>query len=278
MAATAAVSLEPTESFNPDSFSSCAVRFCSVKSHKQITRTNEDLRLNGEIGGAQDNFLYRNNGDGTFTRVTDGSVVNDGGVSLGCGWGDYTNNGFLDLFVGNGWVVGNHPNFLYRNNGNDNAWLRVRSVGTVSNRSAIGAKLRVLATIGGQSLWQLRHINTGDGFSGNELDAHFGLGDATHVEVLRIEWPSGIVQEFRDVPAKQLLKVTEPPRLKASHETGQFLMSLPGGKGIVYEIQSSGDLTEWTSVGLLTNVTGRLEFRNPESVSKRRGFYRAVLR
>src|SRR6266498_4047104 len=98
-----------------------------------------------------DNLLFHNNADGTFTRVTTGSLVHDGGNSLHGGWGDYDNDGFLDLFV----VNDQQNNFLYRNNGNSNQWLKVKLVGTVSNRSAIGAKVRVQAKIGGEEMWQL---------------------------------------------------------------------------------------------------------------------------
>jgi hypothetical protein len=65
-------------------------------------------------GGGLNNALYRNNGAGIFTKVKEGALVNDGGQSVSCAWGDYDNDGYLDLFVAN--RAGN--NFLYRNNGN----------------------------------------------------------------------------------------------------------------------------------------------------------------
>ena len=174
------------------------------------------------VANTNRSFLYHNNGDGSFDKVTDGSLVNDGGpgvVSVGCSWGDYDNDGFLDLFVANG--GGLNPaeanNFLYRNNGNSNAWIKIKCVGTVSNRSAIGAKVRVKATIGGKTLWQLREVSIGDGFaSGNPLEPHFGLGNATNIDTVRIEWPSGIVQTLNNVAVKQLLTVTEPTREQAA--------------------------------------------------------------
>jgi hypothetical protein len=52
------------------------------------------------------NFLYHNNGDGTFTKVATGSLANDHGYSIGAAWADYDNDGFLDLFVSNGWTPG----------------------------------------------------------------------------------------------------------------------------------------------------------------------------
>ncbi len=65
----------------------------------------------------QNNFLYLNNGNGTFSKITSGVIVNDGGNSMGASWGDYNNDGNIDLFVTNG---NNQNNFLYRNNGNGN--------------------------------------------------------------------------------------------------------------------------------------------------------------
>jgi hypothetical protein len=160
------------------------------------------------------NFLYHNNGDGTFTRVTEGSAVTD--LTTQCpdaSWGDYDNDGFPDLVVSQGAFAGDaQTSFLYHNDGNGNGWLNVRLVGTVSNRSAIGAKVRVNAAYRGQSRWQLREIDGGDG-EGNESNAvnpTFGLADAAQVDTVRVEWPSGAVQELHDVAPKQFLTLTEP--------------------------------------------------------------------
>jgi hypothetical protein len=155
----------------------------------------------------QNESLYHNNGDGTFTKATTGSIVNDGGNSAGGAWGDYDNDGFLDLFVPN-WQ-GSRPNFLYRNNGNSNAWLKVRCVGTMSNRDAVGAKVRIHAFFRGAERWQLREISGGIGF-GQTPYANFGLGDATNARVVRIEWPSRMIEELSDVGVKQSLTLTEP--------------------------------------------------------------------
>jgi hypothetical protein len=153
------------------------------------------------------NFLYHNNGDGTFAKVD----TDDGwGIAS---WVDYDNDGFLDLFLSPfGQFAGIRlTNRLYHNDGNSNAWLNVKLVGTVSNRSAIGAKVRVRAFFRGQDRWQLREISGGEG-GGNQqsLNAEFGLADASVVETLRIEWPSGIVQELHDVAPRQFLTITEP--------------------------------------------------------------------
>jgi len=75
---------------------------------------DNDLDLFVSNSGNQNNFLYENNGDGTFTSITTGTIVNDGGHSHGSSWADVNNDGFLDLFVSNDQ---NSVNFLYMNNG-----------------------------------------------------------------------------------------------------------------------------------------------------------------
>jgi hypothetical protein len=113
------------------------------------------------------NTLFRNRGDGTFERVNVGSPIRDGSIYAVVTWADYDNDGFLDLFVGCGDASAERDH-LYRNNalgvGNANHWLKVKLNGQASNRSGIGAKIRVKATVGGRELWQLREIS-GDGSS-----------------------------------------------------------------------------------------------------------------
>ena len=158
--------------------------------------------------------LYHSNGDGTFSQVLTGSLVNDAAMSWGAAWGDYDNDGFMDLAVANGGYSGSALNFLYRNNGNQNRWLKLKLEGTTSNRSGIGAKIRVKATIQGLVVSQMREIYGSDGYH-SQVDSrpNFGLGDAAVAETVRIEWPSGIVQELTNVPGDQILTVVETARL-----------------------------------------------------------------
>src|SRR5439155_8378191 len=122
-------------------------------------------------------------------------------------WGDYDNDGFVDLFVSN---LNDQNNLLYRNDGNGNNWLTVRCIGQLSNRSAIGTKVRINTIVNGQSQWKMREISGGSGYgSQNAPYAYFGLGSATNVETVRVEWPSGIVQELHGLPVKQFLTLTE---------------------------------------------------------------------
>ena len=108
--------------------------------------------------------------------------------------------------------------------------------------------------------------------------AHFGLGDANIVEIMRIEWPSGIVQEFQKVPAKQTLTVTEPPRLTASVANGIPQFMLKGGRGLRYYVEGSSSLTNWTLLGtvIVTNISGFISITDADPSGSGQRFYRAV--
>src|SRR5262249_46963527 len=154
---------------------------------------------------------------------------------------DYDNDGFMDLFVGTGFDQ-IEKYLLYHNNGNTDHWLKLRLVGTRSNRSAIGATVRLHATINGRDFWQMRQISGGDGFLGqNDMRRNFGLGDATRADTVRIEWPSGTVQELHDVAANQILTVTEPARLEPVLKlaSGVVELKVQSWPGFTYEIEAS---------------------------------------
>ena len=229
---------------------------------------------NGGLG----NYLFHNKGDYTFEKIVAGSLVNDQGHSYACAWGDYDNDGFLDLFVANAPVfeeAAAENNVLYRNNANTNSWIKIRCVGTVSNRRGIGAKVRVKAKYAGQDRWQLRQITSSDGRVGGSLEANFGLGDATIIDTIRIEWPSGIVQELHGEAVKQQLTVTEPARLEVS-SSGAF--KIQSWKGMAFDIQTSTNLTQWLPFSAVTNLTGSAEFTNLDVAADSQRFYRTLLR
>jgi enediyne biosynthesis protein E4 len=172
---------------------------------------DNDGDLDAYVTNQSVNRFYRNNGDGTFTSDTTGATVAQGSVSFGTAAGDYNNDGFLDLYVGNIGPQGSGSvNFLFRNDGNGNSWIKIKCIGTVSNRSAIGTKVKALAVINGKPVWQMREISSQNSFSGqNSLDVHFGLGEATTIEKLIIEWPSGMTDELFGILVKQSITVTE---------------------------------------------------------------------
>ncbi|MFQ5605566.1 MAG: FG-GAP-like repeat-containing protein [bacterium] len=151
----------------------------------------------------QNNLLYLNNGDGTFNRISNREIVTDGGSTVGSSCGDFDNDGDLDLYL----VNFGQPNFLYLNNANENSWINIKCVGTISNRSAIGTKVRCGAVVSGRFIWQMRVIT---GHTGNSLNVEFGLGDATKIDSIKIAWPSGIMQYLTDVSVNQFLTINEP--------------------------------------------------------------------
>jgi hypothetical protein len=204
------------------------------------------------------NALYHNNGDGTFTRITTGSIVTDkpsnGAGSFAALWFDYDNDGFLDLYVFNDTdPITASANFLYHNMGNSNAWLKVKLIGTVSNHDGIGAKVQASAGYAGKVRWQRRDITGGDTMNGNQLYAHFGLGAATKVQTLRIEWPSGMVEEFSNLAPRQFLTIVEPSLAGAFGADGLFHVTMTGNTNQTYQLDASSDLLTWTT---LTNCAG----------------------
>ena len=93
----------------------------------------QDLFVVNNMTGNKNNLLYMNNGNGTFTKVTTGIVVTDGGSSYGCTCADYDNDGFIDIFVANY----NENNFLYHNNGNG-TFSKITTGAIVTNNSNSG--------------------------------------------------------------------------------------------------------------------------------------------
>jgi flagellar hook assembly protein FlgD len=203
-------------------------------------------------------FLYRNNGDETFTKVTEGPIVNNSAYSHGGTWGDFDNDGDLDLFVGV-WIrqnllymnngdgtfnkitegeiitrtslvssnvaaadydndgdldlflpVWGQSNLLYRNDTSGNNWIRIKCEGSSSNKFGIGAKVKLTAAINGVQVTQMREITSNIGCRSQSItDAHFGLGDASTIDSVRVEWPSGKVSIQKDVDVNQVITIME---------------------------------------------------------------------
>lgn len=162
-------------------------------------------------GGLWKNFLFINQGDGSFVRnITEAPAV-DLGWSYGCAFGDFDRDGDLDLGVANCYNAA-QENYLYENHASEssNNWFGVSCTGTASNKSAIGAKVRVKAGINGVPVWQVREISAQSGYCGqNQLDAHFGLAGASIVDSLVVEWPSGLKEYYTQLYPNQYVVLLE---------------------------------------------------------------------
>ena len=158
----------------------------------------------------QPNAVFMNAGDGTFLDVSHLSGADDDGIGREAAYADFNNDGLLDLLVVNiGRLDGNTGVLrLFENTSeNGNHWLSIKTVGNTSNRDGMGARIRI--TSGG--LTQRRDVGASQGHMSHSLvPAHFGLAGATQADTVEVRWPSGVIQRFRDVPADQMLTVTEP--------------------------------------------------------------------
>ena len=168
-----------------------------------------DLFICNAFGGTQKNSFYINNGDGTFIKDVTSAPATQIGWTFGCAWGDYNNDGFMDLILAN-CKDDNQKNGLFENEGNDNNWFKLSCEGTQTNRSAIGTIVKAKATINGNSIWQTRRIVGQSGYnSQNTLTVHFGLGDATMIDSLVINWGAGNIQVYENVEANHFCQLKE---------------------------------------------------------------------
>jgi hypothetical protein len=148
-------------------------------------------------------ILFRNLGNGTFEEILDaGPGVTTPHCSRGCAFGDFDNDGDLDILILNM----NEPPSLLRNDlKGTHHWLKVKLVGATSNRSAIGA--RVLARYSGHV--QSQEVQSQSSYySCNDSRLHFGLGAARTAD-LAIHWPSGLTEKYPAVKCDQLITIRE---------------------------------------------------------------------
>lgn len=156
-------------------------------------------------------FIFRNLGNGKFEELIDeaGPGIAAAHCSRGCAFGDFDNDGDVDMIV----VNLNEPPSLLRNDVKNNLrWLKVFLVGTKSNRSAIGS--RVIATYGGKTQVQAL-LGQSSFYSVNDRRLHFGVGENTHVD-LEVHWTNGLVERFSRIETNQLVTITEGQGIKVS--------------------------------------------------------------
>jgi hypothetical protein len=161
-------------------------------------------KAHAEFPARDPRILFRNLGEGKFEEVTDqaGATLLEPHNSRGCAFGDFDNDGDLDILI----VNLNEPPSLLRNEvTGGKSWLKVKLIGTISNRSAIGGRVVVKTT----DSTQTQEVQSQSSFlSCNDFRLHFGLDQARSAEV-KIRWPNGEWQALSNVPANQLLTVKE---------------------------------------------------------------------
>ena len=168
-------------------------------------------QLKTEAGYAQRKLVYQNLHNGRFADISFqvGPGISEPSASRGAAFGDFDNDGDIDVVVN---TVNDYPQLLRCDSKSDNNWIKVRTIGTKSNRSGIGARLVCVTHPPGESKahQQIDEVRSGGGyFSQNDLRVHFGIGKAEKVDVLEIHWPSGQVDTLKDVQPNQLIYVKE---------------------------------------------------------------------
>jgi PKD repeat protein len=175
--------------------------------------------------------LYFRNDNGIFTGETTSFTVT--GSTRASAIGDYNNDGKLDIFFsGTGNAAGLYQNITQAGNN----WAKFDLTGTLSNRSALGAKVKLKATINSNSLWQYREVNAQNGFnSQNSLRVHFGLGDASIVDSVIVIWPSGTNDVLTNLSVNDLYSITET--IPAQFLRADFIADKPEGLGSPFTVQ-----------------------------------------
>jgi hypothetical protein len=178
-------------------------------------------KVQQKVTYAEPPHLFRNLGKKRFEEVTTklGRAMQQAMVARGVSYGDFDNDGDLDLLI----TCNNGQARLLRNDGgNQNNLLRIKTVGTASNRDGIGAKI-TLKVSAQQKLWGV--VKSGSSFaSQSELPLTFGLGKADKIASIEVAWPSGRVDKLQDVNANQAITIQESKGIIA---TQPILFSKP---------------------------------------------------
>jgi hypothetical protein len=186
-------------------------------------------QLKTEAGYAQRKLLYQNLHNGHFADISfqAGPGISDPSPSRGAAFGDFDNDGDIDVVVN---CVNDYPQLLRCDSKLGNNWIKIRTIGTKSNRSGIGARIACVTQSPGEPKphRQIDEVRSGGGyFSQNDLRVHFGLGKAEKVDLLEIRWPSGQVDTVKDVKANQVVYVKEGEGIA---RTMQFAKNPQAGK------------------------------------------------
>jgi hypothetical protein len=161
--------------------------------------------VRGSAAYAEPMLLHRNLRNGTFEEVSKPAGLADMPLESrrGAAFGDIANNGNIDIVVLN---VGKPPSLLLNTNKSSNHRVLFHLIGAKSNRAAIGARV----TIHTAGVMQFDEVRGGGSYlSQNDLRLHFGLGSAAKIDTVEVRWPSGKVENLKDVAADKIYTIVE---------------------------------------------------------------------
>ena len=201
---------------------------------------NEIERVQKRVSYAEPPHLFRNLGSGRFQEITEqmGTAFASPKVARGAAYADIDNDGALDVLV----TTNGGRLWLFHNEGGTNHSVRVKLVGTKSNRDGIGAVVHV--TSSGAKQWQM--LRSGSSYlSQSELVLTFGLGASTKADAIEIRWPSGQVDKLAGVTADQTLTVQEGKGIVGNRAYGKGASSLPAVKRAAKVPTRSKSVSQW---------------------------------
>jgi enediyne biosynthesis protein E4 len=185
-------------------------------------------RVQPNVKYAMPPHLFRNLGKGNFQEVVNslGKSFNTPRVGRGAAYADINNDGRPDLLLS----TNGGPVYLFLNEAAgpaaSNKSLRIKLVGTKSNRDGIGAVAKL--TAGGES--QTQTLRSGSSYlSASELILTFGLGQNSQTDVLEIRWPSGQIDKLTNIPAGQTITITESKGITNNHYYNNRYVMVEGG-------------------------------------------------
>ncbi|OUS00712.1 hypothetical protein A9Q86_08095 [Flavobacteriales bacterium 33_180_T64] len=225
-----------------------------------------DLYVSGQFDGSVSGLLsaafYENNNGNTFMLNTS-SFLNDNRESYSNAVGDIDNDGLLDLVVANN---NDEAIFLWQNTTvNTSNWIKLKLVGVQSNKNAIGARIEI--SVNGQK--QYRYTLCGEGYlaqnSGNE---HFGLGNNSTIDYIKINWPSGLEETHYNISINQILTVTEGVALSANAYEIISNTIYPNPVHNILNVRTNNPITQIQLINLFGKVIEvKKEFTNQLDVS-----------
>ena len=162
-------------------------------------------------------IVYQNLGNGRFKDVSAamGPGINEHYSSRGAAFGDYDNDGDIDVLVLN---MNDLPSLLRNDGGNKQNWIKIKLIGTKCNRTAIGARVRIITA----KHTQMEEVHSGSSvMSQGDLRLHFGIGNAPTIDIIEVKWPTtGKLESFSGVKANQILTIREGSGIVGSMRRG----------------------------------------------------------